>query len=87
MHVRSRRQRISTCWRSCAHLDVRHDEVGDIESLRLGVGLSVLQQVQHEAARLLGPASLGGVVTLRNSQNTHTEQQDRRVSREIAEQD
>ena len=54
--------------RSHVCLDVRHGKGGNIESLRLGVRLSVLEEVEHEAARLLRPASLGSVVTLKRNE-------------------
>ena len=41
-----------------------NDEVVRIETLELGVGLSVLQEVEKELGRLLGPATLGGTVDL-----------------------
>jgi hypothetical protein len=47
---------------------VRHNEVGHIEVLGLSVGLSVLEEIQYEAARLLRPAALGRVVTLHTQQ-------------------
>lgn len=39
-------------------LDVLDNEVGGIESLGVGIGLGVLEQVKQEGCRLLGPAGL-----------------------------
>ncbi len=46
------------------HLDVIDDQVVGVQSLVLSVALGVLQQVQEELGRLLGPATLGGPVDL-----------------------
>ena len=42
--------------------DVRDEETVDIELLVLGVGLSVLQQVQDVLAALSGPSTLSGLL-------------------------
>jgi hypothetical protein len=46
------------------HLDVGNVQGVDFNALDLGVGLSVLEQVQQVAARLLGPATRRGLVLL-----------------------
>lgn len=45
-------------------LDVRDEEHVGVETLELGVGLGVLEQVEQELARLLGPPGLPNLVTL-----------------------
>ena len=40
------------------------DQVVDVQSLVLGVALGVLEEVQEELGRLLGPATLAGAVDL-----------------------
>jgi hypothetical protein len=40
-------------------LDVLDDQVASIETLGVGVGLSVLEQTEKELGRLDGPAGLG----------------------------
>ena len=47
-----------------SHLDVVNDEVVDVESLVLSVALGILQKVEEELGRLLGPATLAGAVDL-----------------------
>ena len=42
--------------------DVRDEETVEIELLVLGVGLSVLQQVQDVLAALSGPSALSGLL-------------------------
>ena len=41
-----------------------NDEVVDVESLVLSVALGILQKVEEELGRLLGPATLAGAVDL-----------------------
>ena len=41
-----------------------NDQVVGIQSLELCVGLSVLQEVEKELCRLLGPTTLGSTVDL-----------------------
>lgn len=43
-----------------ANLDVVDDESINIETLDLSVRLGVLEHAEQNAARLLGPATLGG---------------------------
>lgn len=45
--------------RCLVYLDVRNGQVGGIETLEVGVGLSILQKVQEECGRLDGPAGTG----------------------------
>ena len=40
------------------------DQVVGVEALVLGVGLCVLEEVEQELGRLLGPTTLGGAVNL-----------------------
>lgn len=40
-------------------LDVANDEVGGVETLDVGVGLSVAEQTENELGGLDGPASAG----------------------------
>ena len=46
------------------HLDVVHHQVVHVQSLEVGVGFGVAQQLQQVLARLLGPAALGGAERL-----------------------
>ena len=50
--------------RGTVDLDVLDDQVVGVQSLVLGVGLCVLQQVEKELAGLGRPAALGGAVNL-----------------------
>eukprot|EP01084_Bolivina_argentea_P079530 144258_1 len=43
-------------------LDVRDEEVLDLEALDLGVRLGVGEEVEHVTARLLGPAARDGIL-------------------------
>jgi hypothetical protein len=45
-------------------LDVLHDEVTGIETLGIGVGLSVLEETEEELGRLDGPAGAGDTESL-----------------------
>ncbi len=45
-------------------LHVIDDEVLDVEALHFGVRLSVLEEIEEEAARLLGPTTLSGTMCL-----------------------
>lgn len=45
-------------------LDVLDDEVGGVETLGVGVGLSVLQKAEQELGGLDGPAGLGDTESL-----------------------
>ena len=49
----------TTVLRSLIHLDTLNDQVGGVETLGVGVGLSVLQKVDEELGGLDGPAGLG----------------------------
>ncbi|GMT00619.1 hypothetical protein PENTCL1PPCAC_22793, partial [Pristionchus entomophagus] len=49
---------------STLDLDVINDEMVDIESLVLGIALSVSEQLKHVVARLHWPTSLGGLECL-----------------------
>ena len=40
------------------------DQVVGVKALVLGIGLCVLEEVEEELGRLLGPATLGGAVNL-----------------------
>ena len=40
------------------------DQVVGVEALVLGIGLCVLEEVEEELGRLLGPTSLRGAVNL-----------------------
>lgn len=44
--------------RSLVDLDVLDNEVGGVETLAVGVGLGVLEEVNEEVGRLNGPAGL-----------------------------
>lgn len=57
---------------SLVGLDVVDNQGLNIESLHFGVGLGVLQEVQQEATRLLGPSSLGGSISLGLSVSSDT---------------
>lgn len=50
-------------------LDVLHDEVTGIETLGIGVGLSVLEETEKELSRLDGPAGAGDTESLAYSIN------------------
>jgi hypothetical protein len=58
--------------RGTVDLDVLDDQVVGVQSLVLGVGLCVLQQVEKELARLGRPAALGGAVNLGLSVSAYT---------------
>ena len=49
---------------NCPYLDVVDDQVVGVEALVLGIGLCVLEEVEEELGRLLGPTSLRGAVNL-----------------------
>ena len=45
-------------------LNVVHDQVVGVQTLVFGVGLGILQQMQQELGALLGPTTLGSLVSL-----------------------
>lgn len=49
---------------SLVDLDALDDQVAGVETLAVSVGLSVLQEVDEEASRLLGPAGLADTPVL-----------------------
>ena len=50
--------------RGLVDLDVLDDQVGGVEALGVGVGLSVLEQTEEELGALDGPAGLGDTESL-----------------------
>ena len=45
-------------------LNVGDDKVGDLETLGVGIGLSVAEETKEELSRLLGPTSAGNTELL-----------------------
>jgi hypothetical protein len=58
--------------RGLVDLDVLNDQVAGIETLGVGVGLSILEETEEELGGLDGPSGAGNTELLAcTSQNTH----------------